>query len=170
MAAFQQLLLSLKPPTFLAAYDFGRTSGGTVGIWQQDPTASLTGTSATYDYGGTPNTNGLDVTAAVLQKIRYNSNAAGEFTYTFPGFVNNSYALLEIFFYSPTTTETDFRQHVFIQSVQVLTNYDIQASVGANKGDMRSFIAQANSSGFVPVRFVNANVQTKVSGIKLYQL
>lgn len=167
----QQVLLTSKTKSLIAAYDFGRTSGGTVGIWQQDPTGSLIGTSAIHDYGGAPNTNGLDVTAAVLQKIRYNSNVAGEFTYTLAGALNNSDVLVELFFYSPNSVETDYRMNVQSQGINVLTNYDIQLSAGGqNKGDMRSFISKANSSGFVALRFMNVNIQTKVSGVKLWQI
>lgn len=163
----------LKPSevgTLVAAIDCGRTSGGTVGIWQEEG-SFLTGNSGSnvHDYGGTPNTNGFSVTPEVLRKVRFN-NAVGFFRYTIP-VISGSQVRVELFFYT-AAVETNYFFDIVIEGTIVADNYNIQSEFAAGLGGMKSFTVTENGDGnlLVMISFQFGGTQSKLSGLKVFQL
>ena len=102
---------------------------------------------------------------AVFQSERY-----GNSTYTVGGFVPGTTHTVTLYFAEIYWTASGKRQfNVLINGNQVLTNFDIFASTGAeDKAIQQQFTATANSSGQIVIQFtVGSADQPKVSGIQV---
>ena len=99
----------------------------------------------------------------------YQSERAGQFTYTIPGLTAGSqYTVLLHFaeFYWTAARERVF--NVAINGTSVLSRFDIYALAGANKALVEQFIATANGSGQIIIAYTNGTAdQPKSSGIEI---
>jgi hypothetical protein len=99
----------------------------------------------------------------------YQSERAGQFTYTIPGLTaGTQYTVLLHFaeFYWTAPGKRVF--NVAINGTTVLSNFDIFATVGANKALVEQFTATANSSGQIVIAYMNGTAdQPKASGIEI---
>jgi trimeric autotransporter adhesin len=99
----------------------------------------------------------------------YQSERAGAFTYTIPGLTAGAqYTVLLHFaeFYFTAAGQRLF--NVAINGTQVLSNFDIYATAGANKALVEQFTATANSSGQIVIAYTTgAADQPKSSGIEI---
>ncbi len=150
-------------------------SGGTSGAVQINAGGPASGTYvADVDFaGGTTinHANTIDVSgvtnpapAAVYQTGRVNNT-----TYTIPGFTAGSSHTVRLHFcetYFNTVGARTF--NVAINGTQVLTNFDIRATAGAqNKAVVQQFTATANASGQVVIAFTTVVNQSLISGIEV---
>jgi hypothetical protein len=138
-------------------------SGGGDASFVADEDVSGGGTAVTAN---TITTAG--VTNAAPQAV-YQSERAGVFTYTIPGLTaGTQYTVLLHFaeFYWTAAGKRVF--NVAINATPVLTNFDIYATVGANKALVEQFTATANSSGQIVIAYTNGTAdQPKSSGIEI---
>jgi hypothetical protein len=102
----------------------------------------------------------------------YQSERAGTFTYTIPGLTaGTQYAVLLHFaeFYWTAAGKRVF--NVAINGTAALSNFDIYATVGANKALVEQFTATANGSGQIVIAYTNGTAdQPKSSGIEIRAL
>ena len=125
-----------------------------------------------YSGGGTATSTNTIVTAGVTNAAPaavYQSERAGVFTYTIPGLVaGSSHTVLLHFaeFYWTAAGKRVF--NVAINGAPVLSNFDIYATVGANKALVEQFAATANSSGQMVISYTSGTAdQPKSSGIEI---
>jgi beta-galactosidase len=99
----------------------------------------------------------------------YQSERAGTFTYTIPGLVTGSSHTVLLHFAEFYWTAAGKRVfNVAINGATVLSNFDIYATVGANKALVEQFTATANSSGQIVISYTNGTAdQPKSSGIEI---
>jgi len=131
---------------FVADADF---SGGS--------TASVTNTITTSS-----------VTNPAPQAV-YQSNRYGNFTYTIPGLTSGSAYTVRLHFAEEYWTAAGKRVfNVSINGTQVLTNFDIFASAGAEyKAVVEQFSATASSSGSITIQFTSVTDNAQVNGIEV---
>jgi hypothetical protein len=102
----------------------------------------------------------------------YQSERAGTFTYTIPGLTaGTQYTVLLHFaeFYWTAAGKRVF--NVAINGTAALSNFDIYATVGANKALVEQFTATANGSGQIVIAYTNGTAdQPKSSGIEIRAL
>jgi len=122
--------------------------------------------------GGTDASANTITTAGVTNAAPmavYQSERAGTFTYTIPGLTaGTQYTVLLHFaeFYWTVAGGRVF--NVAINGTTVLSNFDIYATVGANKALVEQFTATANSSGQIIIAYTNGTAdQPKSSGIEI---
>jgi len=126
-----------------------------------------------YFSGGGTDTSANTITIAGVANAApaavYQSERAGVFTYTIPGLTAGSqYAVLLHFaeFYWTAAGRRVF--NVAINGTTVLSNFDIYATVGANKALVEQFTATANSSGQIVIAYTAGSAdQPKSSGIEI---
>jgi trimeric autotransporter adhesin len=99
----------------------------------------------------------------------YQSERAGTFTYTIPGLTSGTQYTVLLHFAEFYFTAAGGRQfNVAINGTQVLSNFDIYATAGANKALVEQFTATANSSGQIVIAYTNGSAdQPKSSGIEI---
>jgi hypothetical protein len=142
--------------------------GAASGSWAADEDFSG-GTAATY-------TNSVDTSMlpaptppqTVLQSQRY-----GAFTYTIPGYTAGSTHTVSLYFVENYVTGAGQREfNVVLNGTQVLTNFDVYATAGAQfRAVQQSFTTTANSSGQLVIQFATGAVQSPmVSGIAIDQV
>ena len=152
------------PPTSLLIHAGGAASGS----WVADEDYSG-GTAATYS-------NAVDTfmlpapvpPQTVLQSQRY-----GTFTYTLPGYTAGSSHTVTLYFAENYVTAAGQREfNVVLNGTQVLTNFDVYATAGAQfRAIQQKFTTTANSSGQIVIQFNNGAVQSPmVSGIAVDQV
>ncbi|HWX54029.1 MAG TPA: malectin domain-containing carbohydrate-binding protein [Verrucomicrobiae bacterium] len=102
--------------------------------------------------------------AAVYQTAR-----VGNFTYTIPGFAAGSSQNVRLHFAETFFTTAGSRTfNVSINGTQVLTNFDIFATAGAqNRAVIEQFTENANASGQYVIQFTSVVNQSLVSGIEI---
>ncbi|HEY7414406.1 MAG TPA: malectin domain-containing carbohydrate-binding protein, partial [Ktedonobacteraceae bacterium] len=112
------------------------------------------------------NTSG--VTNAAPQAV-YQSNRYGNFTYTVPGLTSGSTYTVRLHFAEEYWTAAGQRTfNVSINGTQVLTNFDIFATAGAEfKAVVEQFSATANSSGTVTIQFATVKDNAQINGIEI---
>jgi trimeric autotransporter adhesin len=127
-----------------------------------------------FSGGGTDISANTIVTAGVANAAPaavYQSERAGNFTYTIPGLTaGTQYTVLLHFaeFYWTAAGKRVF--NVSINGTTVLGNFDIYATVGANKALVEQFTATANSSGQIVIAYTSGSAdQPKASGIEIQQ-
>ncbi len=98
----------------------------------------------------------------------YQTERYGNCTYTFPGLIAGRNYLLRLHFAETYWTAAGQRRfNVFINGVQVLTNFDIIVAAGApNKAVVKEFAA-IPSVGQIVVQYVTVTDNAKSSGIEL---
>src|SRR5258708_986467 len=103
-------------------------------------------------------------TAAHYQPAR-----VGNFTYTVPGFAAGSSQIVRLHFAETFFTTAGSRTfNVSINGTQVLTNFDIFATAGAqNKAVIEQFTENANSTGQYVIQFTSVLNQSLVSQIQI---
>ena len=121
---------------------------------------------STINHANTINTSGVTnpAPAAVYQTAR-----VGNFTYTIPGFAAGSSQTVRLHFAETFFTTSGSRTfNVSINGTQVLSNFDIFATAGAqNKAVIEQFTENANSSGQYVIQFTSVVNQSLVSGIEI---
>jgi len=166
-------------PTWWSIYDFnaygsggGGGGGGAIQINAGGPAVAPYVADVDFAGGGTiSHANTIDVSgvtnpapAAVYQTAR-----TGTFTYTIPGFTANSshtvrLHMCETFF--NTVGSRTF--NVTLNGTQVLTNFDIRATAGAqNKAIVQQFTTNANASGQYVITFTTVVNSALISGIEI---
>ncbi|HLZ64235.1 MAG TPA: malectin domain-containing carbohydrate-binding protein [Ktedonosporobacter sp.] len=99
----------------------------------------------------------------------YQSNRFGNFTYTIPGLTANGSYTVRLHFAEEFWTAAGKRVfNASINSTQVLTNFDIFASAGAEfKAVVEQFSATANGSGTITIQFTTVTDNAQVNGIEV---
>ena len=144
--------------------------------------AAVSGTNwvADEDYGsGTStasvsnsiNTSGVTNPApqAVYQCCRYATTSGTNFTYTITGLIDNGQYTVRLHFAENWFNGSGQREfNVLINGTQVLTNFDIYATAGAEfTAVVEQFTATANSSGTITINFNSTVNSALVSGIEV---
>ncbi len=128
-------------------------------------------TDDNYNGGATYATNNAIDTTGVSNpapQAVYQSERFGNFTYTFSGLTPGvSYAVrlhfAEIYWHA-------VGQRIFnvaINGTPELSNFDIYATVGANKATAQTYTVPANQSGNIAIVFTTVRDNAKVSGIEI---
>ena len=121
---------------------------------------------ATASVTNTINTSGVTnpAPAAVYQSNRY-----GNFTYTIPGLTASSAYTVRLHFAEEYWTNAGKRVfNVSINGQQVLTNFDIVATTGAEyKAVVEQFSATASSGGSITIQFTTVVDNAQVNGIEV---
>ena len=99
----------------------------------------------------------------------YQAARTGNFTYTIPGFNPNSTQTVRLHFAETFFNSAGSRTfNVSINGTQVLTNFDIFATAGAqNKAVVEQFTVNANSSGQYVAQFTSVVNNSLLSGIEV---
>lgn len=119
----------------------------------------------TYATGNSIATTGVTdaAPAAVYQSERY-----GNFTYTVTGLTPGAAYTVRLHFAEIYWTAAGQRRfNVAINGTQVLANFDIFATAGANKALVRDFSATANAGGQIAVQYTTVADNAKSSGIEI---
>jgi beta-glucanase (GH16 family) len=120
----------------------------------------------TINHANTINLSGVTNPApmAVYQTARVATS-----TYTIPGFAAGSSHTVRLHFAETFWTAANSRLfNVSINGTQVLTNFDIFATAGAqNKAVIEQFTANANSSGQYVITFTSVKDLSLISGIEI---
>src|SRR5450755_4182050 len=121
------------------------------------------GTSAT---GNAINTTG--VTNPAPQAV-YQSNRYGNFTYAVPGLTAGANYTVRLHFAEEYWTTAGSRTfNVSINGNQVLTNFDILATAGAEyKAVVEQFTVAADSTGKITIQFTTVKDNAQVNGIEV---
>jgi hypothetical protein len=99
----------------------------------------------------------------------YQSNRYGNFTYTIPGLTANASYTVRLHFAEEYWTSAGSRVfNVSINGTQVLSNFDIFATAGAEyKAVVEQFGASASSSGSITIQFTTVKDNAQVNGIEV---
>ena len=127
--------------------------------------ADFTG-GATAATGNTIDTSGVSNPAP---QAVYQSNRYGNFTYSIPGLTANASYTVRLHFAEEYWTAAGKRVfNVSLNGTQVLTNFDIFATVGAEyKAVVEQFNATANASGSIIIQFAAVKDNAQVNGIEV---
>ncbi|MGH3297803.1 MAG: discoidin domain-containing protein [Trebonia sp.] len=158
-------------------FDVYGTSGGGTGTGGVDISAggpAATPFVADEDYSGgtaTSTTNAISTTGITnpAPQSVYQHNRYGNFTYTIPGLTAGANYSVRLDFAETYWTAAGSRTfNVLINGTQVLTNFDIFATAGAEyKAVAESFTATASSAGAVTIQFVTVKDNAQVNGIEV---
>src|SRR6185437_4537162 len=120
----------------------------------------------TASTGNTIDTSGVSNPAP---QAVYQSNRYGNFTYTIPGLTASGAYTVRLHFAEEYWTAAGQRTfNVSINSTQVLTNFDIFATAGAEyKAVVQQFSATASSSGSITIQFATVKDNAQVNGIEV---
>ena len=157
-------LLSTTPPPPPPPGGYQINSGG--------PAVSPFAADEDFTGGGTASvTNAINtsgVTNPAPQAV-YQSNRFGNFTYSLPGLTASASYTVRLHFAEEYWTTAGSRVfNVTINGNQVLTNFDILATAGAEyKAVVEQFTATADSSGRVTIQFVAVKDNAQVNGIEV---
>jgi hypothetical protein len=99
----------------------------------------------------------------------YQSNRYGNFTYTIPGLTASGAYTVRLHFAEEYWTQAGQRVfNVSINGSQVLTNFDILATAGAEyKAVVKQFSATANSGGSITIQFATVKDNAQINGIEV---
>jgi len=125
-----------------------------------------------FSGGSTASTTTAITTSGVTNpapQAVYQSNRYGNFTYTVPGLTAGAAYTVRLHFAEEYWTTVGARTfNVSLNSTQVLTNFDIFATAGAEfKAVVEQFSATANSSGTITIQFVAVKDNAQVNGIEV---
>jgi hypothetical protein len=129
---------------------------------------------ATINHANTIDLSGVTNPApmAVYQTARVTATvgAGTTFSYTIPGFTANSSHTVRLHFAETFWTAAGQRVfNVSINGTQVLTNFDIFATAGAqNKAVIQQFSATADGSGQITIQFTTVTNKALISGIEIH--
>ena len=156
--------LSSSPPPPPPPGGFQINSGG--------PAASPFTADSNFTGGTTASTTHAIDTSAVTNpapQAVYQSNRYGNFTYAFPGLTAGANYTVRLHFAEEFWTTAGSRIfNVLINGTQVLTNFDILATAGAEyKAVVEQFTIAASSSGQVTIQFVTVKDNAQVNGIEI---
>ena len=139
--------------------------GGATGSWVAD----VDGSGGTVPAASTNTIDTSGVSNPAPQAV-YQTNRYGNFTYTIPGLTANANYTVSLQFAETYWTAVGKRVfNISINGSQVLTDFDIYASAGANKAIAENFTAAANSSGVITIQFTTVTDNAQVNGIQLTQ-
>jgi hypothetical protein len=134
--------------------------------------ADFTG-GATINHANTINLNGQPnpAPAAVYQTARVAATAGAgtTFSYTIPGFTAGSSHTVRLHFCETFWTAAGQRVfNVSLNGTQVLPNFDVLKTAGGqNRALIKSFTANANSSGQYVIVFTSVTDKALISGIEI---
>jgi hypothetical protein len=99
----------------------------------------------------------------------YQTNRYGNSTYTFPGLTAGANYTVRLHFAEEYWTTAGSRVfNAIINGQQVLTNFDILATAGAEyKAVVEQFTATADSTGKITIQFVTVKDNAQVNGIEI---
>jgi Malectin domain/Ricin-type beta-trefoil lectin domain/Putative Ig domain/Glycosyl hydrolases family 16 len=148
------------------------TGSGGVDISAGGPAAAPFVADEDYTGGATADTTTAITTTGVTNPAPqsvYQHNRYGNFTYTIPGLTAGaSYNVRLDFAEEYWDAAGDRTFNVLINGTQVLTNFDIFATAGAEyKAVAESFTATASSAGAVTIQFVTVKDNAQVNGIEI---
>ncbi len=138
------------------------SGGGPVGTFAADEFYSG---GTTYANSNTVSTSGVAnaAPAAVYQSERF-----GNLTYTFTGLTAGTTYTVRLHFAEIYFNSAGSRVfNVSVNGAQVLKNFDIYATAGANVAVVRDFTATASSSGTIAVQYVSVTNNAKSSGLEI---
>jgi hypothetical protein len=162
LAIFGLLSTSPPPPPPPGGYQIN-SGGPAVSPFAADEDFTGGATSAT--------THAIDtsaVTSPAPQSV-YQSNRYGNFTYTLPGLTAGASYTVRLHFAEEYWTTAGSRTfNVIINGNQVLTNFDILATAGAEyKAVVEQFTATADSTGKITIQFTTVKDNAQVNGIEI---
>jgi len=148
------------------------TGTGGIDISAGGPAAAPFVADEDYSGGATAGvTNAISTTGVTnpAPQSVYQHNRYGNFTYTIPGLTaGDSYNVRLDFAEEYWTAAGDRLFNVLINGTQVLTNFDIFATAGAEyKAVAESFTATASSTGTITIQFVSVKDNAQVNGIEI---
>jgi hypothetical protein len=160
--------------------DSGRASAVPETVYQVNSggnAANPFAADAYYAGGSTSSTSsGIDTSGATnpAPQAVYQSERWGNMTYSFTNLVAGAGYRVRLHFAEIYWSASGIRLfNVFINGVQVLTNYDIFADTGGmNKATVKEFIATADGNGQIAVQYINipGKDNAKSSGIEILPL
>jgi hypothetical protein len=156
--------LSSSPPPPPPPGGFQINSGG--------PAASPMTADSNFTGGSTSaTTHAIDtsgVTNPAPQAV-YQTNRYGNFTYAFPGLTAGASYTVRLHFAEEYWTTAGSRTfNVSINGTQVLTNFDILATAGAEyKAVVEQFTIPASSTGQITIQFTTVKDNAQVNGIEI---
>ena len=162
LAIFGLLSTTTPPPPPPGGYQIN-SGGPAVSPFAADEDFTGGGTSAT--------SHAIDtsaVTSPAPQSV-YQSNRYGNFTYTVPGLTAGASYTVRLHFAEEYWTTAGSRTfNVIINGNQVLTNFDILATAGAEyKAVVEQFTATADSTGKITIQFTTVKDNAQVNGIEI---
>jgi hypothetical protein len=136
------------------------------------PAASPFVADTDYSGGSTASVSNTIDTSGVTNpapQAVYQSNRYGNFTYTIPGLTANAAYTVRLHFAEEYWTKAGQRVfNVSINGQQVLTNFDILATAGAEyKAVVEQFNATASSGGSITIQFTTVVDNAQVNGIEV---
>jgi hypothetical protein len=157
-------LLSTTPPPPPPPGGYQVNSGG--------PAVSPFAADADFAGGATSATSHAIDTSGVTNpapQAVYQTNRYGNFTYTFPGLTAGANYTVRLHFAEEYWTTAGSRIfNVAINGQQVLTNFDILATAGAQyKAVAEQFTGTADSTGKITIQFVTVKDNAQVNGIEI---
>jgi hypothetical protein len=143
-------------------------------VYQIDCGGGAVGSFAADQYftggNGFSGTNSVSVSgvANAAPALVYQSERFGNHSYTFGSLTPGASYTARLHFAEIYFTSAGSRQfNVVINGVQVLTNFDIYATAGANKALVEDFTTTATSAGQIVIQYVNVVENAKSSGIEI---
>ena len=125
-----------------------------------------------YSGGNTYATTASIDTSAVSNpapQAVYQTERFGNFTYTFPNLSSGAQYTVRLHFAEIYWTSSGQRLfNASINGQQVLTNFDIYATVGAaNKAIVEQYTTTADANGQIAIQFISVKDNAKVNGIEI---
>ena len=162
LAIFGLLSTTTPPPPPPGGYQIN-SGGAATGSWAADEDFTGGATAATphaIDTSGVTNPAPPSV---------YQSNRYGNFTYTLPGLTAGANYTVRLHFAEEYWTTAGSRTfNVTINGKQVLTNFDILATAGAEyKAVVEQFTIAADSTGKITIQFTTVKDNAQVNGIEI---
>ncbi|MBA2391601.1 MAG: adenylyl cyclase [Ktedonobacteraceae bacterium] len=147
-------------------------AAGNVQINSGGPAASPFLADADFSGGSTASVSNAIDTSGVSNPAPvavYQSNRYGNFTYTIPGLTASGAYTVRLHFAEEYWTKAGQRVfNVSINGQQVLTNFDIVATTGAEyKAVVKQFSATASSGGSITIQFTTVVDNAQINGIEV---
>jgi hypothetical protein len=172
VAAFA-MVAGLLAGTALTAGIAAAAGSGGVDISAGGPAAAPFAADEDFTGGATTATTHAITTTGVTSPAPqsvYQHNRYGNFTYAVPGLTAGASYTVRLHFAEEYWTAAGSRTfNVLINGTQVLTNFDILATAGAEyKAVVEQFTATASSTGTVTIQFTTVKDNAQVNGIEVY--
>ena len=167
-----------KPVTFsgynplLTAVHCGGAAVSTLAADQRTFAADQNYSGGTaWDANGYTNTVDVSGVTNPAPQVVYQDQRYGNMTYTFKGYLPGTNYLVRLHDSEPVWTASGQRVfNVFMNGKEVLTNFDVFATAGAqNKAAIKEIMTTADTNGNIAVQFVNVVDNAEINAIEILQ-